>query len=191
MLTNVTISGNHATNGGGMYNFDFSPVLTNVTISGNHATNEGGGMYNYSLPQIRNSIIWGNTAGTGDNVYNASNSNSNNKNKNNSNNISILPTFTCSLVQGGSSGWTAFGINNGNNIDDDPKFVSPVAASSAPTTAGDYRLQAGSPAIDAGNRSYFTGGNTPDLSGIKTGLDGNSRIMGGSIDIGAYEYQGN
>ncbi|MFD1629850.1 beta strand repeat-containing protein [Pseudopedobacter beijingensis] len=66
ILTNVTISANTATNnGGGICNVASSPVLTNVTISANTA-NSGGGIYNYdtsSKPQIRNSIIYGNSSG--------------------------------------------------------------------------------------------------------------------------------
>jgi hypothetical protein len=46
--------------------------------------------------------------------------------------------------------------------------------------AGSLRLQSNSPCINAGNNSYVTSA---------TDLDGNPRIMGGSVDIGAYEYQ--
>jgi uncharacterized repeat protein (TIGR01451 family) len=46
-LTNVTFSGNRASDsGGGMYNSGGSPMLTNVTFSGNRATDSGGGMLN-------------------------------------------------------------------------------------------------------------------------------------------------
>lgn len=46
---------------------------------------------------------------------------------------------------------------------------------------GDYRLSAGSLCIDAGRDGY-------DLGLID--IDGNPRIVGASVDIGAYEYQG-
>ncbi|MCL2132401.1 MAG: T9SS type A sorting domain-containing protein, partial [Lentimicrobiaceae bacterium] len=64
----------------------------------------------------------------------------------------------------------------------DPQFVAPVAASLAPTTAGNYRLQLGSPAIDAGNNSFVT---------AATDLDANPRIYNSIVDMGAYENQGN
>jgi hypothetical protein len=71
-LTNVTFSGNHANvDGGGMYNSSSSPVLTNVTLSGNTAGDQGGGMYStlYSHPTLTNCILWGNTATSGDQIY--------------------------------------------------------------------------------------------------------------------------
>jgi len=46
---------------------------------------------------------------------------------------------------------------------------------------GNYRLAAGSSAIDKGSNNLI-----PD--GITTDLDGNARIVGSAVDIGAYEY---
>jgi hypothetical protein len=58
------------------------------------------------------------------------------------------------------------------NITNAPDFVN--------LTGGDYHLQPNSRCINVGN----------NLSAIKnTDLDGNPRIAGGTVDMGAYEYQ--
>ncbi|MEM4441094.1 MAG: choice-of-anchor Q domain-containing protein [Desulfurococcaceae archaeon] len=61
-----------------------------------------------------------------------------------------------------------------DNIQADPKFVNPQN--------GDLRLQASSPAINAGCN------NAPSIP--STDKDGNPRIVGTAVDMGAYEYQG-
>jgi uncharacterized repeat protein (TIGR01451 family) len=163
-LANVTFSGNQAGYGGGMYSQGYSgassPTLTNVTFSGNQASN-GGGLYSsaysgVSSPTLENCVLWGNTASSGGaqiySVYGAA------------------PVVRNSIVQGGYAGV--------GNLDADPRFVAPIAASSAPTTEGDYRLRFGSPAIDAGNNLSVT---------VATDLDGKPRIQGFAVDMGAYE----
>ncbi len=58
------------------------------------------------------------------------------------------------------------------NISADPRFVNPVA--------NNFRLQTGSPAIDAGDNS------APSLPAKD--LDGFPRIQNGTVDMGAYEF---
>jgi hypothetical protein len=199
-LVNVTISGNTANEGGGMFNIvDSSPVLTNVTVAGNYAAT-GGGIFTSqagSLPKIRNSVIWGNTAGTDPNISNGG---------------SAGPEFTYSIVQGsgGSGSWIpATGTNGGNNKDADPSFISPnPAGSGSPKTGGDYRLGSSdpNPAVDAGSDSWYPdnandtsafpialGLSTEEKAAINAALlkdlGGNIRTQGGTIDMGAYERQ--
>ncbi len=106
----------------------------------------------------------------------------------------------CILSNGGDELWnndeSVITINNSNiqggfpgigNIDADPMFVDPLN--------GDLRLQAGSPAIDAGH-------NWAIAVLADTDLDGNPRFAADKIDfdpgcgipvvvdMGAYEYQG-
>ncbi|GHT78349.1 hypothetical protein FACS189464_1650 [Bacteroidia bacterium] len=185
-LINVTISGNNGNiSGGGMFNNNYSsPVLTNVTISGNSASNTGG-MFNdnNSSPVLANSIIWGNVSisGSYNNVYN--------------NSASSVPSYAYSLVQGsgGSGSWqSSFGTDNGNNLDDDPRFenwINPVQGGWTATSDGDYRLQPGSLCIDAGyNSNYLTARGIADFTTGEKDLGGKLRLYGTGIDMGAYEY---
>jgi len=81
--------------------------------------------------------------------------------------------------------------NEIGNIDVDPLFVN------MDIDAGeiDLRLQAGSPCINAGLSSALPA-DTLNLDGdsdmaeqLPYDLDGNTRIIGTSVDMGAYEVQ--
>ena len=182
-LTNVTISGNSAISGalflggaiGGMFNSNSSPVITNVTISGNSGTDFGGMLNSSSSPIIRNAIIWGNRATRTTGTHNVGNSSS-------------TPEYHYSLVEDEPE-TTVGTILTGLS----PQFIDwldPSAATTTmPTTAGNYRLQPTSPCINTGNNVYFNAGQIPNLSAITTDLDGNPRILGGIVDMGAYESQ--
>jgi hypothetical protein len=195
----------YQSNGGGIYNYyntatsyPTEPVLTNVTISGNSAANGGGMFSNYdSYLEIRNSIIWGNVTTTGPGIVNDSD---------------YMPTISYSIVEGsGGSGvsWVGdTGIDGGHNQDVNPGFVTwvnPSADSWVATTSGDYRLGDGSPAVDMGSDSLYPAGANDtsvfpsDLSdaakdainaALAKDLAGNTCKQGGTIDMGAYEYQG-
>lgn len=162
IISNCTFSGNKANSfGGGIYNYSgSSSTISNCTFSGNKA-NSGGGISNttYSSLTIRNSIILGNNTG----VYNKNST----------------ATITYSLVQGMAADAGNHNLD-GSSITAADVFVGPVGADMAPTTAGDYRLKAGSIAINAGNN-----GAVPDNS---TDITGGPRIVGDAVDLGAYEY---
>ncbi|PPL00141.1 choice-of-anchor Q domain-containing protein [Parapedobacter indicus] len=161
-LANVLISGNKANRyGGGMYNDDASSILTNVTVSGNTAI-QGSAMYCTGLfipppTIIRNSVIWGNNS----TIFNPF----------------LLPAVSHSILQEEAGDAT-------NIVGVDPRFIGAPEAIEAPFTHGDYRLQPGSPAIDAGNNALYSG----DLA-ADDDLTGNPRLTKSTIDMGAYEFK--
>jgi len=123
-LTNCTVTGNLASRGGGgLFAESSSTVtLTNCTITGNSASNYGGGLDAWrSTATLKNTILWGNTPTQQISVG-----------------MSASVAATYSDIQQSSGTYTGTG-----NINADPLSVNPAN--------GDYRLQAGSPCIDAGD----------------------------------------
>ena len=175
LYKNVIVSGNRsAGNGGGItLSSGSSARFVNVTVSGNRADGNGGGVYITSTggnPELTNVILWGNRADAeADELYVTS----------------AEVTVSYCLIRGGMDG---AGVNllattfndGGGNFDGHPVFVQATAPSLAPTTEGDYRLESVSAAIDAGTNTAVS---------TLMDLDGNQRIVGGRVDIGAYEFQ--
>ncbi|NIP26689.1 MAG: hypothetical protein GWN67_20385, partial [Phycisphaerae bacterium] len=186
ILTNCTFIANTAEFGGGMYHYDGSLGLINCIFIGNSADNRGGGIYNLrTAPALTNCTFAGNLApngkalacdsfnqplpgdfrmnncilwGGGDQIWKKDTS---------------TITINYSDVQGG---WPGKG-----NIDADPCFVEPgYWDANGLWIDGDYHLLQDSPCIDTGDPNYVTQPNEKDL-------DGKPRVMGGRIDMGAYE----
>ena len=166
VITNALLSGNHAFNQtGAVYNKTSNPVMTNVTISGNRSKSATALFNEDSSPELTNAIIWNNLSTSSLPIAKSGAS---------------TPKFRNSIVEGsGSNNWqSGFGTDQGNNLDIDPSFVTPLVAADAPTTAGNLRLLSGSLAADAG----LTSANTTTID-----IDGVARIQGSVIDLGAYE----
>lgn len=169
-LTDVVLSGNRSSNqGGGLYTFQVTDplTLTNITINGNRALHRGGGIYNVqSTLLLKNAIVWNNSANFGLEI---------------SNDSGATTTIADSTIKNAflSGVWDSeLGIDGGNNLDSDPLFVTEISPTSAPTNAGDHRLQALSPAADAGDDSANS--SAGDVAGA-------GRIKGAAIDMGAHE----
>jgi hypothetical protein len=161
-IINTYFIGNAAdlySNGSGLCNFNNSSVtVTNCTFSGNGGSSIAVPIYNYaSHLSITNSIIYGNSNG----IQNVNGATTN---------------VNYSLIEFWGGGGTG-NLSNG----EDPKFVA-WNYNSAPFTDGDYRLQACSPAINAG---------IVDTTGLGLPAFAMSpelpRVQLGRIDIGAYE----
>lgn len=163
-LVNVTISGNRAFGGGGIYCWYYdSPRLSNVTMSGNTAEVDGGGIFCYwsaSLSLV-NTILWNNSPQE----------------------ISYSQRWAPSSisvaysdVQGGEAGIVT--NNNGTvnwlqgNFDHDPFFMDPEN--------GDFHLALGSRCIDAG-AAFFVW----DVDTL-VNLSPNDYV-GSAPDMGAFE----
>ncbi|HEX3358652.1 MAG TPA: choice-of-anchor Q domain-containing protein, partial [Tepidisphaeraceae bacterium] len=67
---------------------------------------------------------------------------------------------------------TALPVSGTGNFTNAPVFINAVA--------GDFHMQSNSPCINAGRNAYAT---------LPSDLDGNARISGATVDVGAYEFQ--
>ena len=198
-VTNCILTGNLATNniGGGAYRV----TLINCQLIGNYAGSGGGA----SSCTLVNCLVVSNTASStggissskGGGVYGDST-------------VGLSSLTNCTIV-GNSTIGSGGGVNNSgsgamdncivyyntaptgsnyanikiNNCCTMPILTGDIGSfTNAPLlvdlAGGDFHLQTNSPCINAGNNSFAA--NAADL-------DGDPRIAGGTLDIGAYEFQ--
>lgn len=171
ILTNVVFTGNSAERGGGMFNSGSSPSLTNVTFANNIAELSGGGLFNedQSAPILLNSIVWGHLIGEdeGREIFNDESSSIELHH-------SLYGNAPGDIVEGG-------GFEATNSLTANPLFLR--------LWGGNLRLRDASPAIDAGDPDTDLALFPSDGVGNPIDLDGNPRVIGDFIDIGAYERQ--
>lgn len=177
-LNNCTLSGNGAVYGGGAS----GGTLNNCTLSRNSA-NYGGGAYQSTLNNCRlgrnSATYYGggaiystlqNCTVSGNLSYNSGGGAShgtlkncivyfNTANADSPNHLNCTITNSCTSPDPGGTG----------NITSAPLFVA----------TNDFHLSPSSPCINAGNNAYAPGA---------TDLDGKPRILGGTVDMGAYEF---
>ena len=175
IIAQALFNGNTAESyGSGMAYYKADATISQVTFSANWSKNNGGALVNdEGSPHIRNSIFWGNQGGQ---IYNFPAGNP--------------PDVQFSLVQGGY-------ITGTHILDADPLFADANGADNiVGTPDDDLRLQASSPAIDAGSNAFIPSDLTDDNHNNDVNepapfdLDGNSRLVGLIVDLGAYEWQG-
>ena len=164
-LINVIIAGNRADGvGGGFYNLSGTASIENTTIANNHA-NFGGGIRVWAgTVRMQNSLVHGNRATVGA--------------------LQIANSATLQMAYSGveeliNVNFIGLGGNRGLgglwNI-----FVAPEPATNAPTTVGDYHLANLSYVVNRGENSL-----TP--IGVSTDFEGDTRILNGTVDMGADE----
>ena len=194
-----TLSGNSAANGGAIgMTHGGSIDVTNSTLSGNTATGSGGAIYGRKYPQVTltNATISGNSAASGGGMWIAADGNygtttlaSSNSivSANSAGNGKDMAGSYAQLTGNNNLFGTALNVapfnNAGNaNVFSDNPGLGPLADNGGTTNT--RALLAGSPAIDAGSNAVAAG-LTTDQRGT-----GFARVVGGTVDIGAYEYLG-
>ncbi|HEX8288818.1 MAG TPA: BACON domain-containing carbohydrate-binding protein [Pyrinomonadaceae bacterium] len=192
IIRNSTFSKNKAIFGGGYYS-QSNLTIENSTFSGNIAEKTGGGIHNIGELKLYNTTITNNSSngsnGTGGGVMidagrfflgNTIIAGNNG------------PEITYIAGQFFSQGWNLIGDSPGDasnterplsyhvsDIFDTDPMLSPLSfyGGSIPTHA----LLVGSPAINAGNNAVLP-------VGTQTDQRGSARILSGTVDIGAVEY---
>ncbi len=177
-IQNSIISGNTASQGGGVEVMD-GCFVRNCLIMGNRAASlYGGGVSVTSGGKVESSTIVGNYANTGGGGALVQNGGT---------------MLNCIIYYNNVEGepgdmWgpltnSCYGVGNDisgtGNITNAPLFVDTGAGFGTIHVPGDYRLTSASPARNAGtNQAWMVSG---------TDLAGNARIQGGTVNMGAYE----
>jgi len=174
MLNNCMLIGNSAVEGGGaawstLNNCMLTGNLARgYSISGSYYRGAGGGAY---VGTLNNCTVTGNSASDdGGGAFECILNNC----------VVYFNTATndpnyCQDQYGGVLNYcctTPMPTNGIGNFTNAPLFVA--------YAGGNLRLQSNSPCINSGNNAYVFG---------STDLDGNPRIVGCTVDLGAYEYQ--
>jgi len=179
VVNNCTLAHNYAEYGGAAA----YSTLNACFVIGNRAQNNGGGAYNSTA---NNSLITANTSTAGTAFYGGI-----------LNSCTVVtnitpPTAGIAAVNGSAITNSIIYDNSGGNIINTKSmayvcsipYIDTRGFTNAPLfvneAGGDFHLQSNSPCINSGNNTFVSGTND---------LDGNPRIQGGTVDLGAYEFQ--
>ena len=165
-LNHCTVNDNLAYQGGGGV---YGSTLNGCVLTGNAGTSYGGGAY---IAVLNNCTVTSNTASYGGGAYNSWLSNC----------IVYFNTTPGGTVRNCDGQVPYFGCNfccttplppgGVGNFTNAPLLVD--------VAGRDFHLQPNSPCINAGANACVS---------TATDLDGNPRIAGGTVDVGAYEFQ--
>ena len=164
----VNGSNNNQSIGGGIACTEKQAYIINCTAYDNHVKGLGGGIAFQSQNAdgmravVSNCIAWNNTCRADDYGEGLNNIRMGNPNTNGKLPERVTINVVCVPEATVASG----------AITSDPMFVD--------AANGDFHLAQGSPCIDAGD--------DPAVEGYDVDLDGNARIAGAAVDLGAYEF---
>jgi hypothetical protein len=180
-VTNSTFSANNAHGGGAIEN-DGPLTVSNSTFSGNSAdVYGGGGIGNYfNMVTVTNCTFSGNSGSGGGGIYNTSTA------------LTVINTIVANSTSGGNCAGPSV-TDGGHNLDSDgtcgvgpatdPMLAFRLANNGGPTQT--IALQAGSPAINAGDETVCTAAPVDNLDQRGYSRPG---VGATSCSIGAYEY---
>jgi len=175
-IVSSLVCGNFAPRGGAFYGHNVcTPVINNSTISGNAATVSAGGLCCYGGCDLsmENCIVWDNSAFSASDLFVAG--------------LGAPTTVDISYCDIYNSAESVVcdstsTINWGQgNIDADPNFIDDgILGPRNERVGADYHLNEGSPCIDAGDPCFVAEADSTDI-------DGQERLSGAAVDIGADE----
>lgn len=186
LINNRFFNNRATTKGGALYIYaNKEPEIINCILADNNAV-EAGAIFNRGKITMVNCDIINNNAdeiagglyneGRYNNIYNSIFWNNNVNGE--ANQIEGTSTFINCAIEGGFEGTNIINLspaNDGSNNQIYPLFVNP--------DEHDYDLSENSPLINAGDMT---------LDNVHTkDINYNNRVVGGQVDIGAYEFQGN
>jgi hypothetical protein len=168
-VTNCRISGNTGASGGGIASQSATTLVRSSVLAGNRSTGSGGAVFaSGGSVDLAGCTIVGNTSAAGTGGVYASGAQATLSSTivwgNSGNQLQGAASVSHCDVQGGYAGT--------GNIADDPAFLAPAS--------GDYHIPRSSPCVNAGNPAYIPTDGERDL-------DGQARIQGGVVEIGADE----
>ena len=175
-LSRCRITDNRALTGSGGGVASYDGVLRNCVLARNESLGDGGGIYSSYVLAESCTIAYNRSSGRGGGIWSDGASSF-------SNNIFYANWAMASLDAGQYNPVAVFYdhcsatdtvLPGTNNAAGDPLFTNPIT--------NNFRIRYGSVALDAGtNQAWMTGA---------TDVDGNPRVVGPSVDMGAYEFDG-